>query len=195
MATSWLKTVFVNLWRQPTRRENLTFDKYLPYFGGNGYADDFPLQWHKAISESPSATACLSTIQDFLEGFGFSDTELEKKVVNSRGETMWNIHQKTSKDLGEFQGFYWHFMFDATGKVTEWDVLPFENCRLSKPDSKGYIAKIVYNPYFGTKDFTTLKTEETCYYDVWNPVSVRTQIGAQKEKYKGQVLFNDPLLH
>lgn len=189
MATSWLKTVFVNLWRQPTRRENLTFDKYLPYFGGNGYADDFPLQWHKAISESPSATACLSTIQDFLEGFGFSDTALEKKIVNARGETMWNIHQKTSKDLGEFQGFYWHFMFDATGKVTEWDVLPFENCRLSKPDSKGYIAKIVYNPYFGTKDFTTLKESETCYYDVWNPVAVRAQIAAQKQSYKGQVLF------
>lgn len=186
---NWLKTVFVNLWRQPTRPQNLTFDKYLPYFGGNGYADDFPLQWHKAISESPSATACVSTIQDFLEGFGFSDTALEKKVVNSRGETLFQIHQKTSKDFGEFQGFWWHFMFDATGKITEWRVLPFESMRLGKPDSKGYIGKVVYNPYFGTKDFTTLKDDETCWYHVWNPAAVKQQILLEGAVYKGQVLF------
>lgn len=186
---NWLKTTIYNLWRQPIRRENLTYEKYIPYFEAKGYADDFPLQWHKAISESPSATACVSTIQDFLEGFGFSDTELEKKVVNSKGETLFQIHQKTCKDFGEFQGFYWHFMFDATGKVTEWDLLPFENCRLGKPDSHGYISKIVYNPYFGTSQFTTLKKEETCWYDVYNPKAVKAQILEQGEKYKGQVLF------
>lgn len=186
---NWLKTVFVNLWRQPTRRENLTFGKYLAYFDGNGYSDDFPLQWHKAISESPSATACVSTIQDFLEGFGFSDTALEKKVVNSKGETFFQIHQKSSKDFGEFQGWWWHFMFDATGKITEWEVFPFENMRLGKPDSKGWIAKVVNNPYFGTNEFRTLKNEETTWYDVWNPKAVRQQILEQGDKYKGQVLF------
>ncbi len=190
--TTWVKTSiynFTNLWRQPTKAHNVTFDKYLPYFQGNGYADNFPLAWHKAISESPSATACVSTIQDFLEGFGFSDTDLEKKIVNSRGETLFQIHQKTCKDFGEFQGFYWHFMFDGTGKITEWKVLDFENCRLAKPDSKGYISKIIYNPYFGTSDFTTLKDEDTCYYETWNPSGVRQQILDQGEKYKGQVLF------
>lgn len=183
---NWLTTIynFKNLWRQPTRQQNLTHDKYLPYFDD---FDNFPLKWHKAISDSPSATACVSTIQDFLEGFGFSDTALEKKIVNSRGETMFQIHQRTTKDFGEFEGFFWRFMYDATGKITEWEVLPFENCRLGKPDDKGFIAKILYNPYFGTSDFKISK--DTCYYDTYAPKNARAQIIEQREKYKGQVLF------
>lgn len=183
---NWLTTIynFKNLWRQPVRRENLTYDKYLPYFDD---FDNFPLKWHKAISDSPSATACVSTIQDFLEGFGFSDTALEKKIVNSRGETMFQIHQRTTKDFGEFEGFFWRFMYDATGKITEWDVLPFENCRLGKPDDKGFISKILYNPYFGTSDFKISK--DTVHYDTYAPKNVRLQMLEQGDKYKGQVLF------
>jgi hypothetical protein len=175
----------LNLWRQPTRRTNLAEVTYLPYFDQH---DNFPLKWHQAISESPSATACVSTIQDFLEGFGFSDPSLEKKIVNGRDETMFQIHQKTCKDFGEFEGFYWHFMFNRQGKITEWSVLPFENCRLGKPDSNGYINKIYYNPYFGTGDYKTIR-ESTKAYHCYNFKDVQTQIGEEGENYLGQVLF------
>jgi hypothetical protein len=186
-------TKIYSLWRQPTKKANLAEATYIPYFDGN---DSFPLKWHQAISESPSATACISTIQDFLEGFGFSDPELEKKIVNSRGETMFQIHQKTCKDFGEFEGFYWHFMYNAQGRITEWRVLPFENCRLGKPDDDGFISKIYHNPYFGTSDYQTIKrkTDSICY-DVYDPKAVQSQI-AQSQRddkgyssYKGQVLF------
>lgn len=188
MANFWTK--IYNLYRQPTRRTNLTYDRYLPYFDGN---DNFALKWHQAISESPSATACVSTIQDFLEGFGFSDPDLEKRVVNSRGETFFQIHQKTCKDFGEFEGFYWHFMYNGMGQITEWTLLPFENCRLGKPDDQGYISKILYNPYFGTSDFQISK--DTTSYDVYNPKAVKEQIAKAQPKdgsqntYKGQVFF------
>jgi len=175
-----------NLFRQPTRNTNLTFNAYLPYFGG---LDNFPLEWHKAISESPSATACVSTIQDFLEGFGFSDPALEKLIINYKKETFWQFHQKVCKDFGEFEGFAIRVMYDAMGNITELFNLPFENIRLGKPDSKGYISKILYNPYFGTADFKTLKDEDTKYYDCFNPDVVKAQILEQGEKYKGQVLF------
>jgi len=157
-----------NLWRQQTRPGQLAENTYLPYFD----SDNFPLQWHKAISESPSATACVSTIQDFLEGFGFSDPELEKKPVNSRGETMFQLHQKSCRDYGEFEGFVWHFMFNRAGKITEWSLLPFENCRLGKPDSHGYINKILYNPFFGTSEYRTVN-QETVIYDCYNPCRPR----------------------
>lgn len=177
-------TAATNLWRQTTRQHNLEHNKYLPYFDGQ---DNFPLKWHKAISASPSATACVSTIQDFLEGVDFSDPDLSKKIVNSKGETFYQIHQKTCKDYGEFEGFYWRFMYDATGKITEWEVLPFENCRLGKPDSKGFISKILYNPYFGTSDYQLGK--DTVEYDTFAPNNVKAQLLEQREKYKGQVLF------
>jgi hypothetical protein len=177
-------TKIYSLWRQPTKRTNLAEATYLPYFNN----DNFPLQWHDAISKSPSAASCVSTIQDFLEGSGFDPDELEKLIVNAKGETFFQVHQKTCKDFGEFEGFYWLLRFNALGKVTEWEVLPFENCRLGKPDSSGYISKIYYNPYFGTADYTTIN-KETTVYDVYSPTSVRGQMQAQKDKFKGQVYF------
>lgn len=174
-----------NLYRQVANRQQLTSNEYLPYF--DDY-DNWPLKWHQAISESSSASSCVSTIADFLEGFGFSDTDLEKLVVNSKGETFFQIHQKTTKDFAEFEGFYWRFKYNAMGVTTEWEVLPFENCRLGKPDDNGYISKIHYNPYFGTSFYSNNKKQTTCF-DVYNPKAVSLQLIEQKEKYKGQVFF------
>lgn len=107
---------------------------------------------------------------------------------------MFQIHQKTCKDFAEFEGFYWHFMFNAQGKITEWRVLPFENCRLGKPDSNGYISQIFYNPYFGTGDYTTIK-QNSVVYPCYNPKYVQGEIQkAERDEngaslYRGQVLF------
>lgn len=188
--SSWKYKIF-NLWRQAAPTGYQTSEKYLPYTGPNGSFDSFPLDWHNAIVKSPSASACVSTIQDFLEGSGLSDPDLEAKVVNSRGETFFQIHQKTCKDFGEFEGFYWRVMYDALGRVTEWYALPFENCRLGVPDDNGYISKIYYNPFFGTNDYAGKGKELTQVYDVFNPKPevIRAQYQKHKEKYKGQVLF------
>lgn len=176
-------TKIYNLWRQPTRRHNLTYDKYLPYFAD----DNFPLKWHDVISKSPSATSCVSTIRDFLEGSGFSDPELEKLVVNSKGETLFQIHQKTVNDFGEYEGFYWRFMYNGLGQRTDWEVLPFESCRLGRPDDNGFISQILYNPYFGTADFKI--SRDTIYYDAFNPLGIKTQILNDGANYKGQVFY------
>jgi hypothetical protein len=66
-------------------------------------------------------------------------------------------------------------------------VLPFENVRLTKPDDKGYISKILYNPYFGTRDFKTRK--DSIEYDCFNPGQVKAQILREGASYRGQVLF------
>lgn len=174
------------LWRQKAAPHSTTFEGYLPYFED----DAFPLKWHKTISESPSATACVSTISDFLEGFGFSDTELEKVKVNSQGQTFFQIHQKTCQSFAEFEGFYWHFMFDVTRRIASWRVLPFESCRFGKPDDNGVISKIFYNPFFGTNEYMgTARKKDTIQYHTFNPASVKDQILKEGEKYTGQVLF------
>lgn len=182
---SWFK--IYNLWRQPAPKNSATTDKYLPYNSPDGGYDCFPLEWDKAIQESPSASSCLSTIQDFMEGFGFSDTELEKLIVNSKGETFWQIHHQTVGSTAEFYGAYWLLRFNALAGTTEWEVLPFENCRLGIPDDKGYISKVYYNSFFGTKEYSTNKNK-TVIYDIYNPNAIKQQIAEQKEKFKGQVL-------
>lgn len=174
------------MWRQPTKSTNLVSNTYLPYFDAN---DNWPLKWHDAISKSPSASACVSTIQDFLEGAGFATKEVENLPVNAKGDTFFQLHQKTCKDFGEFEGFYWLLRYNSLGKITEWEVLPFENCRLGKPDDSGFISKIYYNPYFGTSDFQSIHSKGTKEYDAYNPSQVQAQIKDQKNKFKGQVYF------
>lgn len=176
---------FVNLWRQKPAPHQTTPDGYLPYFAN----DSFALSWHETISKSPSALSCVSTISDFIEGFGFSDTELEKIIVNSKGETLWQIHRQTVASFAEFEGFYWHFMYDATGKIVEWYFLPFENCRLGKPDDRGWIDQIYYNPFFGTQEYISGKKKDTLKYHAYNPAGIIPQIQKEKQKYGGQVLF------
>lgn len=182
---SWFK--IYNLWRQPAPKNAGTNDKYLPYNSPCGAYDSFPLVWDKAIQESPSASSCLSTMRDFLEGFGFSDTDLEKIIVNNKNETFWQIHHQTVASVSEFSGAYWLLRFNALSNTTEWEVLPFENCRLGIPDDKGWISHIYYNPFFGTSEYSTHKNK-TVIYDAYNPKAIKDQIAKQKEKFKGQVL-------
>lgn len=188
---SWFKVYnrISNIWRQPAPRNSATPEKYLPYNSPEGGYDCFPLDWDRAIQESPSATSCLSTIQDFIEGFGLSDTNLEKLPINAKNETFWQIHHQTVKSFSEFEGVYWLLRFNALGKITEWEVLPFENCRLGVPDDKGWISHIYYNPFFGTKEYNGSDKKKTVVYDVYNPAAVKAQIAEQKHKFKGQVLF------
>lgn len=79
-------------------------------------------------------------------------------------------------------------MFDRLGKISEWRVLPFENCRLGKPDSNGYISQIFYNPYFGTADYRTVK-ESTVIYPCYDRSKAQGQMADAGEAYPGQVLF------
>lgn len=180
----WIQKI-TNLYRQIIPQGFATVEKYIPYCDN----DQWPLIWSKTISDSPSGRACVSTIADFLEGFGFSDTDLENIIVNNQGETFFQIHQQTCKSFAEFEGFYWLFRYGGAGEITEWLVLPFENCRLGKPDDNGYISKILYNPFFGTADYNSSAKKETKAYDVYNPQAVREQYEKQGNEYKGQVFF------
>lgn len=176
---------FTNLWRQKTPRNAATQEKYLPY----GNNDSFPLDWYKTIQDSPTGSSCLSTLIDFIVGYDFSDENLSKLVVNSRGETFGEVHHQTCKDWGTFSGFYWHFMYNANLGITEWQVLPFQNCRLGDADSSGWISKIYYNPFFGTSEYKGIEKGQTIIYDAFNPVAVKPQMAKGGDKYLGQVLF------
>ncbi len=176
----------LNLWRQKFPKQELSQENYIPYFGDG---DNFTLKWAEVISKSPSGASCLSTLGDFMEGSGFNNADLENLPVNDKGETFFQIHQKTVKEFAQNEGFYWLFRYNALGQITEWEVLPFENCRLGRPDDNGYIGKVFYNPYFGTSQFSSSDSKSTKIYDIFNPAVVKEQYLEQKNTYKGQVFF------
>jgi hypothetical protein len=173
------------LWRQKSAPHQETNENYLPYFD----SDSWPLIWHDIISKSPSATSCVSTIIDFLEGFGFSDTDIENRIVNIQGQTWFQFHHDVCASWGEFKGVYVHVMFNGAGQITEFKVLPFESCRLGKPDSNGIISKIYYNPFFGTKEYMGKAKKDTICFSTFDLNAVKAQILEKGDKFNGQVLF------
>jgi len=183
---SWFKNYSIkSLFRQVAPRNASTIEGYLPY----GEHDNFPLDWSNDIQNSPTANSCMGTLQDFIEGQKFSDDDLMKRVINPKGETLWQLHQESSDSWGEFEGFAWLVRYNSLGQITELEFKPFENCRLGKPDSNGYISKIYYNPFFGTSEFKGSDRTQTIIYDVFNPNAVKDQIVRDKEKYKGQIFY------
>lgn len=179
-----------NIFRQPAERSQINSDKYLPYFEGTEtHYDNFPLEWAKVIQNSPSGASCLGTVQDFLKGHGFSDPELEKKIINEKDETFFQLHQQTADSFAQFDGWYWLIRYNAQGRITEIELLPFENCRLGPPDSNGWIQKILYNPFFGTNLYKSSDKKQTIVYDVFNPDAVTEQQRREGNKYRGQVFF------
>lgn len=190
---AWRFKIFnriTNLFRQQIDRSQVTYDRYIPYFDNEGqYFDSFPLEWARTIQDSPSGSACLSTVQDFLKGYGFSDPDLEKRQVNSKGETFFQIHQQTADSFAQFDGWYWLLRYNRAGKITEIEVLPFENCRLGIPDDSGWIQNILYNPFFGTKLYKSSDKKQTVVYDVFNPAAVAAQQVRDGANYRGQVFF------
>lgn len=175
-----------NLVRQPADPQQYdNSEGILRYFGeGN----NFPLRLAKLVQESPTASACISTLSDFIEGGGFSDPNLSEMIINSQGLRFGDWHSGNADSEALFEGVAALVKYNRAGRITEIYPVPFENCRLGKPDSKGIISKIKVNPYFGTSLF---KKQDTREYDTYNPKPevVQAQMEREGKKYKGQILY------
>jgi hypothetical protein len=159
-----------------------TFGKYMPY----GPGDTLPVELDDLVAGSPTATSCLSTLTDFIAGEGFNEGEdLENLVVNNQGLKLWQFHVIQSESFSKKYGCATLVKYSKTGAITEWYDIPFNYCRLGKPDDEGVISKIHYNPYFGTALF---RQQDTEVYDAYNPAAATTQL-AKDKKWKGQIYW------
>lgn len=173
------------IYRQPAQTQQIDqAQRYLPY----GINDAFPLKLAKAVQDSVTASSCLNVVAKFIRGSGFTDQATQLKPVNAQKETFWEVHHKLSQSLAAFRGLAICVKYSGAGVITSWYQIPFQYCRLGKPDDKGFISQIVYNPFFGTQED---RTNDTLYYDVFNPDPevVKKQIARDKNKYKGQILY------
>lgn len=156
---------------------------YLPY----GPTDTFPIELADLVDGSPTATACLSTNADFVTGEGFGEGEdLENKVINKQGLTLFDYHSNLANSLTYYWGVASLILYNKVGEITEVYPLPFQNCRLGKPDDKGVISTIKYNPYYGTSIY---KSSDTVDYPTYNPSQAVVQIGDKKKPFKGQIFW------
>lgn len=152
-----------------------------------GPGNNFPNKLASLVEGSPTATSCLSTLTDFITGEGFNEGEdLENLKVNSQGLTFFNFHNIQSDNFSHNWGVASLVKYNKLGQITEFFDIPFGYCRLGKPDSKGVISKIHYNPYFG--DALLYRQQDTVTYDVYNPEAAVLQI-AKDPKFKGQIFW------
>lgn len=158
-----------------------------------GQDDALPLRIANAVMESPAATACLSTVSQFIKGAGFSDPSLKDLKIDSSGKTLWDLHCELAESLALFNGFAVNFKFNESGKITDSYMMGFESCRFVKPQDKSpYISFIKYNPYFGVQ--TDYKKEYTTTYPVFDSKEVQNQISEAKKtkslkSWPGQVYY------
>lgn len=172
------------LQRQPAKTQQIDGSDQTLFYGKN---NDFPLRLAKLVQESPTASAAISIYSDFLEGYGFTDSQIPKIVVNSQGLTFQELHSLTCESYALFRGFTWLIKYNQMGEITEIYPIPFENVRMKAPDSSGNISKFLVNPYFGTALYQRQDSRE--YNGFTDQKSTVNQIIKEKEKFKGQILY------
>lgn len=155
------------------------------------YGDDdaLPLRMASIVDQSPATKACIRTISKFIKGSKFSNDELMKLKIDKDGTTLWQFHSDLCDMLGLFDGFSVNFKFDGSYKITNSYILSFESCRLVKPDERGMINTIAYNPYYGTLQY---RKEDTMHFDAFNLEDVSRGISESAKAgkpYKGQVYY------
>lgn len=167
------------------------------------YGEDnlYPQTLHKIIQSSPTGASCLERYATFIEGDGFNDLAFSEMAINQRGHTADDLHSQICQDLAEFGGFAIHVNYNALGQIAELNYIPFENCRLSAADDRGFVPFVVLNESWdkghkrrgknGAVKYQQVKECDYIYRFNPDPAIVMEQIQASGgiEFYKGQVLW------
>lgn len=173
---------------------------YLRQYGIQGFGEDnlYPQTLRNIIAGSSTASECVGTYANFIEGNGFSEIAFSEYVVNRDGDTADDIHSLICQDVAVFDGLAVHVNYNIFGEIIELQYIPFDNCRLLEEDDYGYVAKIAVHPDWTGKKTRTGKPlkvdkEHIDYIDIFNPMKevVLSQMKAAGgvESYKGQILW------
>lgn len=151
-----------------------------------GKDDALPMHILTAISESPTATACIGKLEMFTKGDGFSDEGLMDLVINKDGQTLWDLHCSLVPYLVQLDGISTNFKYNNKGKILNTFLLPTEGVRFCAEQDSTEIKGIKYNPYYGTVDFNQ---RFTTHYPLFNIDNVKAEHDSFGNDYQGQAYF------
>jgi hypothetical protein len=164
----------------------IEWDKKLEIYK-NGEDNAYPERVDRLINNSVTAKMSLDILTQYLIGKGFGD--VDNFIINKDNkEKLIYFAEKLADSLSEFRGVAIHYSYNALFEPCNPVILPFENIRLGKKDSKKYNGKILVSD-----DWTKAKQDDIQMYDVFNPDAkiVEKQVARDGgiTKYKGQILF------
>ena len=173
-------------------RKKVDYDKKLEIYT-NGADNAYAESMDAFIANSVTASMASAMMQDYLIGKGFGEVA---DAIEINGVPLIDLAQDSARDLTNQKGVWVHFDVDANFDYSGFKIIPFNQCRLGKKDSKDYNGKILVY-----KDWTAKKIDpkDISVIDVFNPNKkvIEAQVNACKGKtlvekianYKGQILF------
>ena len=158
----------------------------------NGEDNLYPLLVENIIDASPTATQCAWIYESFLGGGGFEKdfTGVDLSEGDIFEYTPDDLLLDIAESVARHQGVFVHVNYNALYQVEDFDVLPFDECRVGKKDSKDYYGKIVISKLGWGRE---LKKDKLIVIDVFNPkpevIQAQVEAAGGWYNYKGQVLF------
>lgn len=161
---------------------NITYpaDRIIPYDRDNLYPNKI-----KSIAQRSGTTmSAIQTLSAFISGDGVASNST---IINSEGQTIWDILRHISFSRAMFKGFALHFNFNVLGQISEINPINFEFVRWSRD-----LKRFVVNPDW----FRRNRRREEIEYNPFNPESVLEEIDqcGGIENYKGQIFYWIPCL-
>lgn len=158
----------------------------------------YPQELRNIINASRNGRTCVERKAIYVEGNGLSSQFLSDFVCNAAGEMVDDVHHLVAEDVAYYDGFALHVNYDAAGRIVSLAHIPFEQCRLGHPDSKGVVRHIAIHPdwvgdvVIGNKR-VALTEENIVKVNTFDPrpaaVLHEMEAAGGIENYLGQVLY------
>ena len=164
------------------------------YYGILAYDKDnlYPQNIVRICSGSGTAVSCQEMHQDFLFGEGFE--KYGDRIVNAKHKlTLDKLLERLAFDFSYFFGFALHINYNANFKIHSIKHIPFEYCRLGRPDDSDVVGKIAVYNNWDRKYQKKLNKNHIAHIDIFNPdpdiIKYQVIKAGGWKNYKGQVYW------
>jgi hypothetical protein len=170
----------------------IKWDKKLEIYT-NGDDNAYPERMERYKNNSITAKMASEIMVQHLIGKGFGELD----NIKIGGVKLIDLADDVARDLVDNRGVFIHINYNANFEVSDWSVLPFNNCRIGKKDSSEYNGKILV-----CNDWNDIKNNKPRTIIVFNPAKeiVMYQVGVTDKdtdvtiidklaKYQGQILY------
>jgi hypothetical protein len=162
----------------------VTWDKKLSIYT-NGEDNNYPERMERFRNNSVTATMASNKMIQYVLGKGFGESD-NLRIGNVK---LIDLADDIARDIVDNRGVFIHVNYDANYDISDFNVLPFNQCRVGEKDSKEYNGKIlIYKDWAAKIDKSIVQI-----LNVFNPDKEKIAYQVEKaggiEKYKGQVFY------
>lgn len=175
MITAFISDVYKKL---------VTWDKKLEIYT-NGIDNAYPERMERYRNNSITATMASNKMIQYLIGKGFG--EADNLLI---GKTkLIDLADDIAHDIVDNRGVFTQVNYDANFDISDFKVLPFNQCRVGQKDSQEYNGKILIYKDWSSK----VDKKNVQILNVYNPdkeiVAYQVKKAGGIDKYKGQVFY------